>query len=221
MADFFPSDERFYRAAVIINIGGQILSNIFYAGRQDGTPVEFNTASMTEFAQEIVNQLFSGLQNLLPTSALINMIRVSMIDEYNQNRGFYDIEYPVSHPGYLTFALDGYGPAAILAFTCDPINAAQAYRVPKHTYVAIGPVPGTYILDDGMLNGAYTTLMETLGDAIAAFNYIDSQTSWQMTGIRVGRPNKDSIGAAGEIVDSIARPYVSNRRSRMISPRGE
>lgn len=216
-----PSDHRFYRALLKGVIAGRTVINTFYAGRSDGSPFEFSAAGMREFAEQLVFQVLPAYLETMAQQYEAESIVVSLIDEYNQNRGFFDVEVPVSGVGARNGTRDGNGPCAIVGFSCSPVTDTQDYRVPKGTYIAVGPLGSAYIADTGELAGGITPFLEALGDAIADFTYITSSDAWTVTSMRVGTPNKYEIGAAGKIDEGIVRPYASVRRSRMTPPKGE
>lgn len=209
-----------FRCAINGVVNTQQVLNVLYAGRPEGLEVEQSVQAYMDMGLAIEAQIMPALVACLPAAYNANSITITVVNGRNEPVSTFPYEYPINFQGLSTGSPSGTSQSAILALRCDNAYGGQSTRVPKRSYLAVGPIATAFISQDGKLQSGIMPLLTALGAAIAAFNTAAGVQGDAIVSTRVGVPNQDDIGAEGKVVLAVPRPFISDRNSRRIRPTG-
>jgi len=208
-----------YQVTVNSTVYGQTVSNIFYYGLADGTSVVAGTTAMEIVANNFITTHCQDYRTLLTSQGRIESIKIRVVNELREPISLWDYDESVDLLGLNTQPLGSVGATGILTCRCVPYYTTQTYRVPKRSYLALPPVGEPYVDPGGKLTNSYLLLANAFGDKLVN-DPIGTLGGVDLISVRVGVENKVGIGAMGRLESAFVRPYVSNRRSRTLNPRG-
>lgn len=211
---------KFYKTVVRSSAGTQLISNILYFASADGNDVLFSADALNELNDAIAADIIPTYANTISSVATVEELVTTVIDEDNKAVGFFDVRKSISVPGTTSNVVDSYAACAILALTCTPLSSTQTLRVPKRSYLALGPVGTNLLAENGAIVSAHLVAVQSLGAALVAFSPTLVSTGQTINSVRVGVPNKTGLSSVGAVVSATARPFMSFRRTRMTSPSG-
>jgi len=205
---------QFYKVVAEGLAGDQTITNIFNFVNDATDTAAFDPAVMGDLAQSFDEQVLSVICSGLSVAYVGQQITVSVVDEDNLVVSPYEVFVPSEQVGAVSGATGGYDKVAIYAFRVGPFTPNPATRVPKRSYVALGPLSIAHVADDG----EYTASGTIRNNIRAALSGVVEGNLAAFRPVRVGRPSNGSVPAWGYVVDTIARPNTSNRDSRRRRP---
>lgn len=210
-----------YKMVVKGTAGTQEIVTVFYAARSDGSDVEQSEAAYTGLRVLWDSQIGTAFLSCASDSYQTQSFIVSVVDEVGQTVSDFTGEATYVTQGVLTGALDTYAQAGVVGFKCQGLTSQPAtIRIPKRSYILTPPIPSSEIDDDGRLTASYASNLATLATACANFAGTVGDNAYAVEAVRVGVRAQDNSGAMGRIIQGVARPYSTFRRSRMIRPTG-
>lgn len=118
--------------------------------------------------------------------------------------------------GNLTSDIETPGLCAIAAFDLVTATEYESERVPRRSYIALGPLTQGQVTDEGRLtlDGTNQSDMEAL---LEQGHFVDGV---QMSPVRLGFDNAAGQPGIGAVANARFRPFASFRRSRLRRPSG-
>lgn len=199
---------------------GQQVQNTLYFGRADSGDVEEGQQATDELSAAVEAQILPLLTSCLPGHYSLESLSIKIVNSINEPVGAFPVEYPLNGTGTRGGTIDGAGRCAILSLKCYGFGAGQPTRIPKRSYLAIGPITSEDIGIDSSLSSAMGDAIFALGVGIVDFSAVVGTGAAEVISTRVGVENKDGIGAEGTVAMAIVRPFVKNRSSRTPSAKG-
>lgn len=217
----------------------QVVFNGSYQGKDNRCSLYYRTAidlgeafgfgGAAELAEEVNQEIVPSWLGLKPNGYVLDSI-----DVYPRNNAFellYQLPYklPVQQHGAMggwNGQMDSPGLCMNIRFNLEPrLIGLQAVTAPKRGYIAVGPLPSTWLGDDGQLTGTLlenpTSEVNALCAAISQnLESIDPPAIWYP--IRVAQ-HYGGVGAGNiswgwaDVRGAVCDKYVSFRRSRRIT----
>lgn len=146
---------------------------------------------------------------------------ITVVNVRNETISDYAVIVPNTAVGEVAGGSDTVAMCAIVGQRCGAYSTGPGIRVPKKSYLALGPLASANIGDQGLL---LWNVSEKQSVVNLCRTPLDGLTG-EIEGItfrlvRVGVPNKDNIPGVGIVQDAIVRPYTRPRESRLFSANG-
>lgn len=205
-----------YECAVTGEAFGEEIINVLYYANLSPTNNGWDPARASALGEAVGTAWFNNAKGTLPTQYTLQSVKVRGLD-YNRNVvSTYTIEVPASGAGTRSFSMAGAGPVGIIAFQTGPAAEFEAERVPRRSYIAIGPLTDAQVMDDGKV--LWSAQEKTDLTALLTQGHLAGGVN--MVPVRLGVPNSLGQPAIGAVDGVLFRPFASFRRSRMVSPKG-
>lgn len=206
----------FYKIALEAVSSGQNVINVLYYGDATAADVPFDPAIMGALALDVWGVVDGPLLALVGTTYQAQRAVVTVVNERNEVQSPYEVEVSISGTGTGSGSVESPALAYIIGFRVGTYAKEPQPRVPRRSYLAVGPVPSGLVLDTGAVT-ASTAAQEALEDALSQ-DVTSGSNIYEP--VRVGVVNAANEPAVGEVVDALFRPFVSFRRSRLFTPQG-
>lgn len=205
---------QFYKVVAEGLAQDQVVSNIFYYVNDSTDTALFDTAVMGDLATAFDEQVLGVMCSGISTEYVGSQITVSVVDEDNTVVSPYEVFVGSEQVGAVSGATPGVGSCAIYGFRVGPFGPNPATRVPKRSYIALGPLSIAHIAADG----EYTASGTIRNNITLALSSVVEGVLAGFRPVRVGRPSGGSVPSWGYVVGSVSRPNVSSRKSRRRRP---
>lgn len=207
---------NFYRVSVEGTATAQSIANIlYYVDDATGTAV-FDPTIMGDLALAVVNMWGSDVAPHLSSLYSGTLVQVTLIDEEQTTLSPYGVDAANTASGADSGDLDTPGVSVVVGFRTTFMSEGQTARVPKRSYLALGPIVSTRVANNGLQQlsaGAITDIEEALARTLEGI-----ETNFRPC--RVGRVSPENGPSFGEVVDAQVRPFATFRRSRITRPSG-
>lgn len=204
---------NFAKVAIIGEASGQEVVNILYYAPNAVAPAQpLDPTERNILASSVIAEVVPSLLTVLHSSYTLRELQVTAVDENNETTSDYAVVQPATGAGGHGGGADSAGIAAIVGFQCSyPFTGAPVgVRVPKKSYLAIGPMASESVGDDGAV------LLSALEQEALIANlalYLDGDANnWIPVRVGVNGPNGPAVG---KVDGAVVRPYVRPRKSRL------
>lgn len=204
----------FYKVVAEGLAGDQVVDNIFFYVDESTDTAAFDPAKMGDLALAFDEQVLGVMCTGLSTEYAGQQITVSVVDESNVVTSPYEVFVGSDQVGAVSGATPGFGACAIYGFRVGPFGPNPAARVPKRSYIALGPLSIAHVAPDG----EYTASGTIRNNITLALASVVEGVLGSYRPCRVGRPSGTSVPSWGYVVGSVSRPNTSNRKSRRRRP---
>lgn len=206
-----------YEATVQMSAGGQGINNILYY-EAAGTPeIPWDPATALALAEDVRDAwITNGMPSLTSTTTLTG-VAVRALNQLREVISTFTQNVSASTVGSVVASVDTPATVAIIGFQLIAAGLPEFPRVPKRSYIALGPISSNWIADNGVVtipvaNRDLLTALLTQGHA---------PNATPMNAVRLGTPNELGQPSLGVISGVLYRPFASFRRSRLTPPTGE
>jgi len=210
------------KVAVIGEAEGQEIVSILYYSPSDllsGWPMA--VVAREEFHAQFMPALKTVMDPLLSADYVGLEVQYSAVTQSNTDAGGFMSSMPNTIVGEVAGGSDTVALAAIVGFQCLAWAVGPGIRVPKKSYVALGPIASANIGDNGLL-------LWNAAEKLTVTNFMKANVTVEggesgplvWSPVRVGVPNKDNIPAVGYVAGAIVRQYTRPRKSRLFRANG-
>lgn len=213
----------FYKTTLRAIVSNQEVVNVLYYAPQIPTNLTFDPDVAQDLGEAVGLAWLNQMQAAMVTQYNHQSVDVSMVDDDGVTVSDYIVSVPSVWSGARALTLDTYAQVAIAKFTCATVAESAPHRVPRRSYLAIGPVPSEDIAPGGIY--LFQSTLQAALSAATTGGHLIGATSY--VPYRVGRTVAPSttdpdgiLAGVGRVVSLTVRPYTSFRRSRLISPTG-
>lgn len=206
----------FYEVTLHALAGDEDIVNILYYQVWPQATAPFLPNVMGELADAVATLVLPKIAEGVHESCVWDEVRVRIINEQHEHTDPYPIIFPVSVTGSGATGVPSRAACAIAAFNLVPYPDQGSDRLPKRSYLALGPILESQIDDDGRLlwTAQYKTELQ------AALSSTLSGNTEDYAPVRVGVPNAQGVPSRGRVAAAVVRPFISFRRSRLTRQRG-
>lgn len=215
-------EGEIWKIATIGQAEGQEIVSIFYFST-GSLPAEesWNHANMREIAELWDARFKAVMDPLLSADYVGTEHSVTVVNVRNETISDFAETIANSAVGEVAGGSDTVALAAIVAQRCTAYSSGPGIRVPKKSYLALGPLASANIGDNGLLlwntsekasvaTMCFTPLVGITGDMLGE----------TFRPVRVGVPNQDNIPAVGVVAAAQVREYTRPRKSRLFRANG-
>lgn len=205
-----------YEATVHYSAQGQELNNVLYYCENTALQQPFSSTDALSLATEVRDLAITNIMPALPSTTSLTGVSVRGLNELRQVISTFTQTVAANSPGSVVGSSDTPGIVQIIGFQLLAGTVPGFPRVPRRSYVALGPMVSNFLNDDGFStlpagNRTNIALFLTTAHLINAISYVPC---------RLGVPNDLGQAALGIVVGTIFRNYMSFRRSRLIPTTG-
>lgn len=208
---------QFYRCVIQGRSLAKPIVNVLYYGDIETGSVPILSSEMQAVGDDVRLGWIANALPLLSATYQLERVRVDVVNQFNEVISPFPVDLQASGQGGVAGAQDSRGLATIWAFQSSPALVWGTTRVPKRSYIVLGPMVSTQVNDDGA-----AVLNSTAAANLRA--WLQSTVEGQQglyAAVRIGRRSAGGIAGAGSVVNVITRPFIRPRKSRFIRSTGE
>lgn len=206
-----------YRVQMRGSAQSQKIQNTIYYSNATGASSTFSSTRASDIADHVETNVLPVIALAISSQMTFTSLVVDTVNHLGIQQSPITYERSVSIVGIRGGGLDSVALAAVIAFQCIERNTGQSMRVPKRTYIALGPITSLDTNDDQTYTPTEEALLEDVADALFA-GLTAGATTYFAT--RMGVANSSGNGAEGFVQDVLVRPKATFVRSRMAPPTG-
>lgn len=202
---------RFLKVVVSAKAGTTDIVNILYYGNGVNLPTDYTASDMQDLGKAVRDAFDTSYTTEMATGYKVDVITVSQVNEENQATGAFTVQVAGGAAVGNQGDCDGRAPALPVSFIMDRVVDLNPLRVPKRSYVAVGPIASQHINNDGdyiapqIVKDKITAVLEQ-GHLINALVFEP---------YRVGVVNADGLPAVGRVIGVRMARRITARRSRL------
>lgn len=202
---------RFLKVVVAAKAGTTDIVNILYYSNMPSSPIGFSAADMQGLGEAVRDAWKDSVTPYLAEGYRVDVITVSQINEANQVTGSMSIQVAGAGNVGNGGPSDGRGVTIPVSFLLERVPDVNPLRVPKRSYVAIGPLGSNSVDSDGNFTpGSFQH--DGIEDALTV-GHLAGATLFEP--YRVGVAHDDLPPAVGKVMGVRIARRISVRRSRL------
>lgn len=209
--------NQFVKIATIGEAEGQEIVNIFYFVPDDElSDLPLSVIERVDLGAQWNVAFDTTMSPLLSADYVGREHQLTTVNLANETISDFAVSLPNTCQGSVAGGSDTVALAAIVGQQCVAYGTGPGIRVPKKSYLALGPLASANIGDEGLLlwNSAERQSVVNM-----CYGTRDTQTAvWSP--VRVGVLNAAGVPAVGRVVSAIVRQYCRPRKSRLFRANG-
>jgi hypothetical protein len=147
---------NFYRVVLNGSASGQDIKNILYYRVGLGVDMSlFDFAGAEALAGAVKDQVWSKMKNMLCNQYQLESIDVSPINDEFELVYQMPFSLGVNQAGPSVAPSSGVSACMNFKFVLEPTTILNGIKPPSRGYIAVGPIPASWIQEDGFLDPAF------------------------------------------------------------------